>query len=67
MLKQINPKDYYSLVVFDDVAELIFPLTQFSQIDKDMLELKISNLKSRGGTNFQKGFEAAYNILKNEH
>ena len=32
-----------------------------------MLELKISNLNSRGGTNFQKGFEAAYNILKNEH
>lgn len=66
MLKHINIKDYYSLVVFDDVAEVIFPLTQFSEIDQDILELKISNLKTRGGTDFSKGFKAAYDILNNE-
>ena len=43
-----------------------FNLTIFSEIDKDMLELKISNFKTRGGTNFSNGFKGAYEILAND-
>jgi hypothetical protein len=53
MLSQINSKDYYALVAFDTVADIVFPLTLFSEVDKDFLELKISNLMTRGGTNFE--------------
>ena len=31
-----------------------------------MLELKISNFKTRGGTNFSNGFKGAYEILAND-
>ena len=31
-----------------------------------MLELKISNIKTRGGTDFSAGFKGAYEILANE-
>ena len=66
MLNHIGPQDYYSLVLFDDVADVIYPLTVFSEIDKEILNLKISNIKTRGGTNFSKGFKAAYDLLHKE-
>lgn len=66
MLSQISPNDYYSLVLFDDVADIVYPLTLFTEIDKDILELKISNIKTRGGTNFSNGFKAAYELLQKE-
>jgi hypothetical protein len=37
MINQISPSDFYSLVLFDTVADIVYPLTKFSEIDKDML------------------------------
>ena len=53
-------------MLFDDISEVVWPLTLFSEIDMNMLESKISNLKTRGGTNFSAGFKGAYEILAND-
>jgi Mg-chelatase subunit ChlD len=63
MLEKIKDDDYYSLVVFDDCAEIIQPLMKYSEIERDMLELQISKINNRGGTNFELGFKKAYEIL----
>ena len=38
MISRIGPQDYYSLVLFDDKSDIIYPLTLFSEIDKEILK-----------------------------
>lgn len=66
MFKHIKPDDYYSLILFDTAVDVVQPLQKFAEIDNEKLQFDVSQIKTRGGTDFSKGFSKAYEILQNE-
>lgn len=52
MLGQIDPNDYYSFITFQDVVEIVHPLTLFSEINLNKLKNKIDDVKLGGGNDF---------------
>jgi secreted protein with Ig-like and vWFA domain len=55
MLPNLKDDDKCAIVLFDDKAEVLHPLTQWSKTNKESLVTKIKKLRARGGTRLALG------------
>jgi len=64
---QLNDKDSFNIIAFDDKAELLFPITQMAstEIIKQSLEF-IDNLSADGGTEMYRPLSKALMMQKNQ-
>ena len=60
IIESMKPSDRISIVVFSDIAEVIFPLTTSNNINKDT----IANLRTKGCTNIWAGLNVGLNQFK---
>jgi Ca-activated chloride channel family protein len=63
MLEQLKSADRFSLVTFDDSAQVVVPLEPLGDRKKDIIR-RMSPLETRGGTNFECGYVAAANVME---
>jgi len=62
LLRQLGPEDYFSVVVFSDRADVLFPSMRAANYAK--VESIISMLKAGGGTEIYRGLEAGINEIR---
>lgn len=58
ILHRVNPQDIFSVVAFNDRAEVIIPMN--SSLEMTKLEARIQMLQNSGGTEIFKGLEAGF-------
>ncbi len=63
LIRQLQPKDLLSIVVFSDRADVL--LTSSQRIDRSSIETQIRMLRAGGGTEIFQGLEAGYNEVRN--
>ena len=60
-IERVRPQDYVSLVVFDNVAELLMkPVNIRTQADRDHFRQVVNSLRPRGSTNIYAGMEMGF-------
>ncbi len=61
----MRPNDALALVIFDDQAETLYPLTLVSQIDKILFNSHLKSIETRGGTTILCGLSEARKCFDN--
>lgn len=61
-LDVLTDEDYVGVITFSDKTKVIYPLSKL--INKESIQLRISNIKSTGGTMMAPGLEEAYFQIK---
>jgi len=64
MLRNLKDKDWLSIVVFDDSADVIHPLTPWKQSNAESLKKTILSIKTRGGTDLSVAFKKASEVAR---
>ena len=64
VIQNLRKDDYFSLVIFDDVADVVVPHGRFGNYNNEDLLERISRIHSRGCTNLTGGWEAAQSEIK---
>ncbi len=66
-ISSVRDKDFVSLVIFDNVAEVVFPSTRMSSAEqRSRFRSAVSQIQTRGGTNVPAGVELGYaEVMKN--
>ncbi len=62
MLRLMKPNDLFSVIAFNDRAEIVIPTTRISDAAK--VESRISMLQTAGGTEILRGLEAGFGQLQ---
>ena len=65
VIQNLRKDDHFSLVVFDDVADVVVPHGRFGNYNNEDLLERISRIHSRGCTNLTGGWEAAQSEIQN--
>jgi hypothetical protein len=61
-IEQVRPQDFVSVVIFDNIAELLIrPANISNRQDRDQFRRQVDALRPRGGTNIYVGMEMGYN------
>ncbi|KAG2375144.1 hypothetical protein C9374_010148 [Naegleria lovaniensis] len=63
IIDSLQEHERIGVVLFDDKAEILQPLTLCSQLSRDILKKKICELRPRGGTNWDIGMAAAIDLF----
>ncbi len=58
-LDKLRPDDFFSLVIFNNEAKTIFPLTKVELLNKKEAVTKIDSIQTNGGTTILSGFKEA--------
>lgn len=61
VIPMLNVKDMLSIVTFSDEAEIFLPPTQIS--DQVVIESKLNQISTQGGTEIRKGLQSGMDIL----
>ena len=61
----LDENDRFSLVVFDDEADVIFPLDNMSDANRKIHVADLERTKTRGWTEMWKGIHASMEVLRN--
>ena len=61
VLPTLNPQDYLSIVTFSDEANIFLPPTQIA--NRSIIEEKLSQVSTQGGTEIKKGLQAGIDLL----
>eukprot|EP01084_Bolivina_argentea_P121935 216099_1 len=56
LLKHLNNEDQFGMIVFDEKAQCIQPLSLWKDINYNKLKENILNINASGGTNFENGY-----------
>lgn len=59
ILSQLKPEDSFGLVLFNETASVVHPLTKWKDTDTVALEKKIMKFRPGGGTELTEGLKAA--------
>lgn len=62
IIDKLSPSDFVSIVVYDELIDVIQPAT--AVIDKDSIKQKLAKIKPRGSTNLWGGSEKGYEQVK---
>jgi Ca-activated chloride channel family protein len=62
IVRQMRPQDYFSMIAFNDRAEVVIPAMPIS--NRGHVETSIRMLRASGGTEIYRGLEAAYNEIQ---
>ena len=63
LIDQLNEDDSFGMVLFDDSAYIAKPLNKVGNTDMDAIKEHILEIKARGGTNFEKGYQKAQTLF----
>jgi len=61
----LDENDRFSLVVFDNRADVIFPLVNMSEANRKMHLADLESTRTRGGTEMWTGIHASMEVLRN--
>ena len=64
MLKHLNSKDNFGVVLFDNTAYLAKPIRKVGDTDMEAIKKHIMELRPQGGTNMFAGMEMAQDLFK---
>ncbi|KAJ5068475.1 straightjacket isoform c [Anaeramoeba ignava] len=64
LFSHFHDTDYFGLVLFDTSAYVAWPYTQWGKIDKSKLEKKVKELRTKGGTNMEVGYNAGADMIR---
>ena len=63
LLSNLSTKDRFALVTYSDGVQIISPLDNVTESQRDRLETHIHRIAANGGTNLGAGLQAAINLL----
>jgi len=64
LLNYLRDSDRLSVVLFNDSATRLFPLTRMTQTNKDKISNQIQSIEAKDGTNIHQGICHAFKILR---
>ena len=63
LLSNLTDRDRFALVTYSDSVQLVSPLNNVSEKQRDQLETRIHRITASGGTNLGAGLQTAINLL----
>jgi Ca-activated chloride channel family protein len=63
IVKIMKPNERLGIVLFDDKSQILQPIREMKNIDLETLQEKISEVRSRGGTNMELGYSKALDMM----